>query len=183
MKHHPYLLTFFMSLLAATSVFSQHDSSTIIKSPKYKIYVYLISEMKMIKGYPVAITDSGIWITKGFRPRKRDGSRNLYPLMFIKADNMDEVAFRRKNRIGRGILIGGGGGAVVGSVLVAAISNSKNPNSKRAAWLSGAGIGFQMGGLIGGFTGGRPNKKFRIRGDATILKNARETLCNLSGKP
>ncbi len=88
---------------------------------------------------------------------------------------MDEVAFRRKNRIGRGILIGGGGGAVVGSVLVAAISNSKNPDSKRAAWLSGVGIGFQMGGLIGGFTGGRPNKKFRICGDAALFKNAKET--------
>lgn len=85
---------------------------------------------------------------------------------------MDEVAFRCKDRIGRGILIGGGGGAVVG---VAAISNSKSHDSKRAAWLSGAGIVFQMGGLIGRSTGGRPNKKFRIRGDATLLKNAKET--------
>ena len=96
---------------------------------------------------------------------------------------MDEVAFRCQDRIGRGILIGGGGGSVVGSVLVAAISNSKSPNSKRAAWLSGAGIGFQMGGLIGGFTGGRLNKKFRIHGDATLFKNATETFLHFMQHP
>jgi hypothetical protein len=147
---------------------AQSDTSAFFKKGKYKVFVRIIesgSMKKKLKGYPITLNDSGLWMTRGFVPKKDKSGKLRYELIFIGAESIDRVFFRRNGRIGIGILLGSITGFFIGGRIGATVSNNSAKPNDALTVLAGVITGFYSGAVIGGITAGQIRKRFSIGGD------------------
>lgn len=167
-------------LLLSLSVnisFGQVDTSGMLKRGKHKVFIKLINseKKKKLKGYPIAITDSGIWSTTRLYPRKNEQGEMRYGFIFIPATNIERMHFRRKGSIGWGIIAGTIAGTIIG---VAIASNYTEPGGSvlvnNLEEVAGGIIGLEAGAIIGGVIGGQIRRRFRIGGDVQNFLKVKE---------
>jgi hypothetical protein len=159
---------FLIGLFIANFSFAQSDTSASFKKGKYKMFVKLIEKEslpKKIKCYPIAINDSGLWITTNLSPRKTKASKLRYDLIFIKADNIDRMYFRRNGVIGIGTLVGSVAGIAIGAEIASASLVQPANSLDRLAIVGGGIIGLLGGAIIGEVTGAHIRKRFYIGGN------------------
>ena len=158
------LIAFFITNVS----FSQLDTSSPVKKGKHKAFIKLIEKgvtMKKLKGYPIALNDSGLWMTKDFYPKRKSASKLNYELIFIDARNIDRIYFRRKGRIGWWVLTGAIAGMFIGGAIASGpLENPRKPLDNIQV-IAGVFAGLEGGAVIGGFTGGRFRKRFNVIGD------------------
>ena len=96
--------------------------------------------------------------------------------------DMNRIIIRRKGRVGRGLLIGGGIGLAVGIGLIASIPSSGGiSGALEGLALAVAGVASPVAGLIsGGVVGATPNRVYRINRDWIAYRNAKASLKWLS---
>ena len=159
-------LLFSICLMANVS-HGQSDTLMPFKTGKYKVTVKLIEKQKKRKfrGYPIAITDSGLWMTRGYQFKRNSEGKFGYKRIFIDSKNLDKLFFRRKGTIGWGLLAGAVTGTIVGANI--ASSNLEEPRKPLdgIAIVGGGILGFEAGSIAGSFIGSRIRKRFNIRGN------------------
>ena len=121
-------------------------------------------------GYLAAMSDSGIVMLK--TPVVFDHSIASSNMNIIPYQNLTEVSIKRKGSVGKGILIGGLSGMVLGGIIGyisykptncegALICFDFGPGTDAAA---GASVGTLAGAAIGGIVGALAKKRFIIGG-------------------
>ena len=122
------------------------------------------------QGYLATIGDSGIVMMK--TPILFDQMLVNTKAGSIPYQNISEVTIKRKGSVGRGILFGALGGALVGGI--AGLASYRKPNCEGAiicfdfgpgaSTAAGAVLGTVGGGIIGGVIGAVVKKRFVIGG-------------------
>jgi outer membrane lipoprotein SlyB len=139
-------------------------------------------------GYLAAMADSGIVMLKSpvvFDPNIASSSEKIIPYQ-----NISEVKITRKGGVGRGILIGAFGGAVLGGII--GYISYKKPNCEGAlfCWdfgpgtdaVAGATVGTLAGSMIGGIVGALAKKTFIIGGNKEKFHQMKESVLDMTYK-
>ncbi len=147
------LIVFLLISFSNTPGFAQ-ESKTEIKPKEYITWVY--SGKEKTKGFLLDTQDSYLTISD------LAYGKNNQIIRFESAD-LDRLKFRRKGNIGRGLIYGGVGGALIG-IVIGVASGDDNPNdfisfsAQDKAVILGAFFAIP-GTIIGGIIG---SKKIKI---------------------
>lgn len=161
---------------SASICYGQVDTLVVVKRGKHKVFIKLIENStgkKKIKGYSMAINDSGMWVTKGFYSKQNSSGELNYRLIFVEAKSIEKLYFRRKGTIGWGILTGTIAGIFIGSSIASASLEEPRKPFDGLEIMAGVIIGMESGAIIGGLTGAMIRKRFSINGDLLNFLNAK----------
>jgi len=157
---HILLLTVSVFLLSSESIFGQ-NADQLKKSKNYITWVSPNDNSSKIKGFLTEIGDSLIVIS--------DLSNHESHSIYIHT--VEKIKFRKKGRVGRGVLIGALSGAALGSIIAFDEGDDWFFSAETKALLYGAPLSI-TGALIGGLIGSI-KITIPINGNA---KNQREKL-------
>lgn len=172
------LMLFLFSLFIVNISLGQADIARPVKTGKHKAFIKLIGnwKKKKIRGYPIAINDSGMWITKGTSRKTNMEGKTDYELLFVDARSINKIYFRRKGTVGWSVLTGGIIGTVVGANIASASLKEPRKPLDGIAVVGGGMLGFQGGILVGALIGNRIRKQFNIGGDLQKFIHTRNKL-------
>lgn len=172
------LILFLLSLFMVNVSLGQPNISRPIKTGKHKAFIKLIGnwKKKRIKGYPIAIAESGLWITKSTSRKTRIEGKMDYELLFVEAKSIKKIYFRRKGTVGWLVLTGAIIGTAVGANIASASLKEPRTSLDKLAVVGGGMLGFQGGIIVGALIGPRIRKRFNIGGDLQKFINTRNNL-------
>lgn len=148
----PYLVL--LSILLITPIFA-NSQRKVKKNKVYKVWVKKTDKSK-VKGYLYSANDELLKVTKKI---------STPDLIVVNASDIDRIKVRRKGKVGKSALIGGGIGAGVG-VTLGLISAWGD----EAEWAAGVGLFFGTIGATSGVIVGIFPKTIRIKGSLETYK-------------
>ncbi len=149
-----------IALIVLCCINSINAQDTIQKSKIFKTWVSLNSEPFKIKGFLFEIKDSSIFVSNSVV--MQDYNKDKFETVELNINKIEIIKTRRKNSIGKGVLIGAISGFAIGS-LIGLMSGDDPPcssgewfclrfNSRQKAMMNGIGlsvIGVGIGALMG----------------------------------
>ena len=141
----------------------------------YKIWVMPMDKSPKLKGYLTGLEDSLITVSKHLN--KLELTRNNQS---INIQNIETIKFRRKGRIGRGILVGALTGFTIGGILGLSSEDDRRgivSFTKEQKALMGGVVLSVPGAIIGAIIGSL-KVKIPINGNRTTFKNRKKDLRN-----
>ena len=158
---------------------SQAQSPSSKHKRQYRTWISFQGDKVIKKGVLYETRDSSILIlTTEIEPESQDISNNNLATFDIK--NINVIKVRRKNAIGRGILIGGITGAALGT-LIGLTANNTAENDKVEAGVSftatiASSLFFGAIGSAIGAAFGPSKKSIHIRGKQMLYEKQRDLL-------
>lgn len=158
-------------LLCSVTSFSQQTKKKI---RPHRVWVSVIEDQDVIKGYLFAIDDTSIKIIN-------KKSLDTSDLKTVEAKNIDIIKIRRKGKIGRGIGIGAASGIVLGVIVGLVDSQDSWISTETSVAMASAPLTLIGAGLGAGF--GAIKKKIEVKGNIEVFKNEMNWLNDRSREP